>query len=444
MLCLSGCVKMNAGMTINKDKSMDFEMLMSVNKEYMSDSDFNKNMLLDDENIDKMKENGFTIHDYNQNDMVGYKIAKKFENIDEISSTDEVEFNFDDIYDESDNMIMFKVKKGILRDTYTANFTNINASSFDGSSSGNNFGNNGSSFDDENWNMDELKLSSNNKYGVSPLATNGNNDFDFSDMAGMMASMEATFTVKLPYGAINTNATSLNNDGKDLSWNMMNSDLKNISFEFYVYNLPVIYSFIVVGVALIAFLIYSSLKNKKGPKAMNVVATTPVNNEPHVGQTIEGLGVESVPGMESSPVTSMPANNANGNINDGLFNSNTVMAETKAMSTSPVVDLSMPSDDIRQVESVPQVSLNEQIVQNKFNGSNGNTLVEEPVNSTFDQGVNNQVESLENLGQNVVQNDIRESSNVIQPKPVQQSLFLEIEEPNNNSVDGNNGNGQLQ
>ncbi len=460
MLCLSGCVKMNAGMTINKDKSMDFEMLMAVNKEYMSDSDFNKNMLLDDENIDKMKENGFTIHDYNQNDMVGYKITKKFENIDKMSSTDEVEFKFNNFTEGfNDNTSLFKVKKGLFKNTYTVKITNISNSSdmMNPDKRNDAFSGDIDNFDFDSWGNDDwidgLMLDPNESYQMSFLENS--DDMDFSDMAEMMASMEVNFTVKLPYAAKNTNASGLNNDGKDLSWNLINSKLDYISFEFELYNLSVVYGAVGLVVVVIGFLFFSILKGRRGPKAGEVVLSNPVvNNGSVMGQSLgEDVKLESVPNADPVPVVGTAIDMmGTTNVNDGLLiNPN---ASNEVVNPSPIMDLSMPSGEIRQVESVPQVSLNEQIVQNNLDRSNINGSVQESSNMTmnvrlnintgFDQNVNNSVNSLENLEQNVVQNEIKDSSNVIQQKPVQQSLFLEIEEPNNTSVDGNNENGQLQ
>jgi len=292
LLCLSGCVKMNAGMTINKDKSMDFEMLMAVNKEYMSDSDFNKNMLLDDENIDKMKENGFTIHDYNQNDMVGYKITKKFENIDKMSSTDEVEFKFNNFTEGfNDNTSLFKVKKGLFKNTYTVKITNISNSSdmMNPDKRNDAFSGDIDNFDFDSWGNDDwidgLMLDPNESYQMSFLENS--DDMDFSDMAEMMASMEVNFTVKLPYAAKNTNASGLNNDGKDLSWNLINSKLDYISFEFELYNLSVVYGAVGLVVVVIGFLFFSILKGRRGPKAGEVVLSNPVvNNGSVMGQSL--------------------------------------------------------------------------------------------------------------------------------------------------------------
>lgn len=460
LLCLCGCVKMNAGMTINKDKSMDFEMLMAVNKEYMSDSDFNQNMFLDEENIDKMKENGFTVHDYNQNDMVGYKITKKFENIDKMSSTDEVEFKFNNFTEGfNDNTSLFKVKKGLFKNTYTVKITDISNSSdmMNPDKRNDAFSGDIDNFDFDSWGNDDwidgLMLDPNESYQMSFLENS--DDMDFSDMAEMMASMEVNFTVKLPYAAKNTNASGLNNDGKDLSWNLINSKLDYISFEFELYNLSVVYGAVGLVVVVIGFLFFSILKGRRGPKAGEVVLSNPVvNNGSVMGQSLgEDVKLESVPNADPVPVVGTAIDMmGTTNVNDGLLiNPN---ASNEVVNPSPIMDLSMPSGEIRQVESVPQVSLNEQIVQNNLDRSNINGSVQESSNMTmnvrlnintgFDQNVNNSVNSLENLEQNVVQNEIKDSSNVIQPKPVQQSLFLEIEEPNNTSVDGNNENGQLQ
>ena len=62
--------------------------------------------------------------------------------------------------------------------------------------------------------------------------------------------MDLSFEVKLPYKVINTNATTKDDDGKTLKWNLTSSDVDSISFEFFLYNMTNI-CILAGGVALI-------------------------------------------------------------------------------------------------------------------------------------------------------------------------------------------------
>ena len=85
MLCvltfmLTGCVKYNANMNINKDKSMDFSMIYALDTSLFEDQE-----LLSDEDKQKLESQGFTITDYSEGTMKGYTLTKKISNIDYVS-----------------------------------------------------------------------------------------------------------------------------------------------------------------------------------------------------------------------------------------------------------------------------------------------------------------------------------------------------------------------
>ena len=86
-----------------------------------------------------------------------------------------------------------------------------------------------------------------------------------SDLTDLMNTMEAKFSINLPYGAIKSNAKDVSEDGKTLTWDLISLD-GNIEFEFYLYN--IIPLFVLAGstlllLILIIVLIIRHIQNKK-------------------------------------------------------------------------------------------------------------------------------------------------------------------------------------
>lgn len=79
------------------------------------------------------------------------------------------------------------------------------------------------------------------------------------------------FSVSVPYNALSNNATTVEDDGKTLIWDLMN--LKNqdtMHFEFELYNMTNIYIAIAISgvillglITLVVAIIIRSSKNKK-------------------------------------------------------------------------------------------------------------------------------------------------------------------------------------
>lgn len=137
VLILTGCVKFNANMDIKKDKSMDFSIIYAVDT-----SVFGEQQVLDDDQKKELENQGFTVTDYSQGNMKGFTISKKIKNIDDVSSTEDVEYDLSGILDDkSKGGYIFKVKKGIFKNTYIAKFrfdssdSNLSSSTDDGDSS---------------------------------------------------------------------------------------------------------------------------------------------------------------------------------------------------------------------------------------------------------------------------------------------------------------------
>lgn len=217
-LLLSGCVKFNANMEIKKDKSMNYSIIYAFDK-----SMFGEEELLDSDDQDKMKEMGFEISEYSQDNWRGFNLTKEIKNIDEVSSnSDEVIYSLSDLLEESnmENNNIFKVKKGFLKNVYTAKIK------FNSSDSG---------------------------------LTNSKDDNDTTEIEGMdelsdsisslTSNLDLSYNVKLPYSATSNNATNASDDKKTLSWTLSTNKASYIEFEFPIYNLTNIY--ILAGIVLI-------------------------------------------------------------------------------------------------------------------------------------------------------------------------------------------------
>ena len=70
-----------------------------------------------------------------------------------------------------------------------------------------------------------------------------------------------SFNVTLPYSAKSNNASTVNNDGKKLSWNLSSNQVEFIEFEFELYNMTVIYTGVgaIVLILVIIIFIFSNM-----------------------------------------------------------------------------------------------------------------------------------------------------------------------------------------
>ncbi len=351
LLLSSGCVKFNATMEINKDKSMNFSIIYAVEESLLDGEE-----LFSDEDIKELEDSGCTVSDYSESTKKGIKIVYKEDNIDDVSSeSDDVEYNLSSITSMKDsNNKLFKVKKGFFKNTYVAKFDfdtsdAMDDSSFDDEddySSRDDFG-----FDDDDFEFDEDDFEFDDEddyyeyYGddydfdYDYTTDDGDDDFltddDFSDMAEYMSGMDLKFEVKLPYKAISSNATSKNNDGKDLTWNLMEfEDEGALEFEFELYNTTNIIIVIVIGIVVIVALVLFLLKGKK--KNTGVGSPINTNNQLNFGQNM--------------PINTFPVNNNSVSVmpsaNDNTVNSvDTSSQATLSNIPSPTVDNTVNSVD---------------------------------------------------------------------------------------------------
>lgn len=247
VISLTGCVKFNSTMEIKKDKSMDYKIIYAFDK-----SLFGNQEILTSDDKKELENKGFTVSNYIDGNMKGFKVSKNIKNIDDVSSTNEATYDLSGLLDSNKSESkVFKVKKGFLKNTYTASFK------FDSSDSDlNNSTSNDTTID--------------NDFTTDDNDTTTDSDFDFSNIN---TNMDLSFNVKLPYKAISSNATTKKNDDKELSWNLSSTGEDKIEFSFALYNMTNIYICGGVIVLLIIIVIVSILNKSKKNKVSNKDAT---------------------------------------------------------------------------------------------------------------------------------------------------------------------------
>ena len=247
VISLTGCVKFNSTMEIKKDKSMDYKIIYAFDKSLFGDQE-----ILTSDDKKELENKGFTVSNYVDGNMKGFKVSKNIKNIDDVSSTNDATYDLSGLLDSNKSESkVFKVKKGFLKNTYTASFK------FDSSDSDlNNSTSNDTTID--------------NDFTIDDNNTTTDSDFDFSNMN---TNMDLSFNVKLPYKAISSNATTKKNDDKELSWNLSSTGEDKIEFSFALYNMTNIYICGGVIVLLIIIVIVSILNKGKKNKVSNKDAT---------------------------------------------------------------------------------------------------------------------------------------------------------------------------
>lgn len=378
MLCvltfmLTGCVKYNANMNINKDKSMEFSMIYALDTSLFEDQE-----LLSDEDKQNLESQGFTITEYSEGTMKGYTLTKKISNIDYVSTTSNASYDLSGLLDSNaTNSYIFKVTKGLLKNTYTANFTfdasesDINSDSTDTTDNLNDL------FSNEE--EEETILSEEKQEETNQEETNSNGNIDFSDMdlSSLTSNLDLSFNVNLPYSAKSNNATNTSDNNKKLSWNLSSTEISTIEFTFELYNMTNIYigiGLLVILIAAIVVLIVSKKKNLSD-KNSNLSSETVEKQNNIANQQDNLMGNPFQPVNPNLPYQQMPTpeviNSTNnfGNTISGQVNQMTDgMPQTIGSSPSqiPPVNQSIPGATFNQVNSEPSIdSLNQQPILNQ-------------------------------------------------------------------------------
>ena len=305
VISLTGCVKFNSTMEIKKDKSMDYKIIYAFDKSLFGDQE-----ILTSDDKKELENKGFTVSNYVDGNMKGFKVSKNIKNIDDVSSTNDATYDLSGLLDSNKSESkVFKVKKGLLKNTYTASFK------FDSSDSDlNNSTSNDTTID--------------NDFTTDDNNTTTDSDFDFSNMN---TNMDLSFNVKLPYKAISSNATTKKNDDKELSWNLSSTGEDKIEFSFALYNMTNIYICGGVIVLLIIIVIVSILNKGKKNKVSNKDATndkqtttfnssveTPIINNNVTSQSIDNQSIQEQASTNSQSAVFSTTNVDNTPVNETL------------------------------------------------------------------------------------------------------------------------------
>lgn len=308
VISLTGCVKFNSTMEIKKDKSMDYKIIYAFDKSLFGDQE-----ILTSNDKKELENKGFTVSNYVDGNMKGFKVSKNIKNIDDVSSTNNATYDLSGLLDSNKSESkVFKVKKGFLKNTYTASFK------FDSSDSDLNNSTSNDTTIDNNFTTDD-----NN--------TTTDSDFDFSNIN---TNMDLSFNVKLPYKAISSNATTKKNDDKELSWNLSSTGEDKIEFSFALYNMTNIYICGGVIVLLIIIVIVSILNKGKKNKVSNKDATndkqtttfnssveTPIMSNNVTSQSIDNQSIQEQASTNSQSTVFSTTNVDNAPVNKTLSTS---------------------------------------------------------------------------------------------------------------------------
>lgn len=305
VISLTGCVKFNSTMEIKKDKSMDYKIIYAFDKSLFGDQE-----ILTSDDKKELENKGFTVSNYVDGNMKGFKVSKNIKNIDDVSSTNDATYDLSGLLDSNKSESkVFKVKKGFLKNTYTASFK------FDSADSDlNNSTSNDTTID--------------NDFTIDDNNTTTDSDFDFSNIN---TNMDLSFNVKLPYKAISSNATTKKNDDKELSWNLSSTGEDKIEFSFALYNMTNIYICGGVIVLLIIIVIVSILNKSRKNKVSNKDATndkqtttfnssveTPIMNNNVTSQSIDNQSIQEQASTNSQSAVFSTTNVDNTPVNETL------------------------------------------------------------------------------------------------------------------------------
>ena len=377
VISLTGCVKFNSTMEIKKDKSIDYTVIYAFDKSLFGDQE-----ILTSNDKKELENKGFTVSNYVDGNMNGFKVSKNIKNIDDVSSTNDATYDLSGLLDSSKSESkVFKVKKGFLKNTYTASFK------FDSSDS-----------DLNNSTSDDTTID--NDFTIDNDTTT-DSDFDFSNMN---TNMDLSFNVKLPYKAISSNATTKKNDDKELSWNLSSTGEDKIEFSFALYNMTNIYICGGVIVLLIIIVIVTILNKGKKNKVSNKDVTndkqtttfnssveTPIINNNVTSQNIDNQSNENINKVEAF----YQQQDKKSNIADMYSNQN-LLEQTSTSSQSPVFSTTnvdnIPVNETLSTSSVDNQSSSQPVqTASILSTTNVNNI---PVNETLStSSVDNQSSS---------------------------------------------------
>ena len=192
-IVFSGCVRANCTIEVKSNGKTDISALVAVGANALSQytgEEVDPSVILSEEEIEKIKDNGWNCESYNEDGFLGYKIIKSDIETSQISDTVK-------------NMLLL-LGGSIEADTSSAlgDFSitrNDNLYTLD-------------------WKMQDGEQSE-------------DNPSDYKDYFESMGGY-ATIVISLPSEPISSNASSVSADGKTLTWNLLDSEFDGIHIEY--------------------------------------------------------------------------------------------------------------------------------------------------------------------------------------------------------------------
>lgn len=277
-ILLTGCVKSNTSMTINKDKSMSLTSEVLISDKLL---DKESRLIIKDEK-DKLQKKNMTVEEIkDSNGYSGFSVTKKYGNIDKNSKEEYKEIIISNFFDDKfDDSVLFQVKKGLFKNVYTANYkfevdnddfveeNNSNETVIDDTTNTPTVENGTTNVIDNTNNVD---------------GTNNNTEKDISDNADLIklaSEVKFKFSVNLPYKVLESNATKKSDDGKKLEWDLNSNDAVKINYSFELYNMNNIYMAIGISIgAIILLIVLIIIKNKIVQKKREKISSRPILKE---------------------------------------------------------------------------------------------------------------------------------------------------------------------
>ncbi len=341
LFMLTGCYKSETTLTINSDRSINLDAKIIV------DDSFNETPYLN--NMTQYTNRGIKIQRLTESSYNGYKISKKYNNIDDISTEDDIKVDISKYFESDfDEKYLFRVEKSFFKNTYTANFiidNNVIMRFINNEidkqteedfldivkeihNNGLNEFNKSKTEKVYSSEKNELNIDEDVKYQVTINkngivtkieASNKLYSYDKEQKSIQLKDLDASdviklttddkndkvdtsgikFIVKLPHKSINNNASEVSGSGETLTWTFNQNKTNDIIFSFELSNKMsylMVIGFGVLVVLIIVVFIYLIIKLKD--KKRSNIENTPIfksDNEVFSGlREIDENSIQSV------------------------------------------------------------------------------------------------------------------------------------------------------
>ncbi|MDD6387480.1 MAG: hypothetical protein PUA68_00170 [Bacilli bacterium] len=204
-------------MNINNSGSVNFEIKYLANNDFFQKYDVNKEELFDYNTYDiSLTNKGYLVDHLYENDGSGIVISKTFVNVSSISQFKKIEIDLTDIANDNYNDgVLFQKKFGLFFNRYVGHFV-IDYTKIKG---------------DEDNDLNEIKKAVNSKY-----------------------------VVVLPNAAGKHNANQVNNNKKELTWDLVVGRKNDIQFEFKIINMTAVIIGLFIATIITIFIVVKLVK----------------------------------------------------------------------------------------------------------------------------------------------------------------------------------------